>query len=104
MPAAFIAAALVVYTKPSLAAALIGLAAGWMPACIGLLPLWAGFYRRQGFWRFVGVGVAVAVVCFLLRLTRLDSLARVLGARVLAGRGPLPDVPPPNSRRVSPCL
>jgi hypothetical protein len=66
MPAAFIVAALVFYTKPSLAGALIGLAAGWMPACIGLLPLWAGFYRKQGFWRFVGVGVGVAVVCVLL--------------------------------------
>lgn len=95
IPAAFIVTALVFYTKPSLAGALIGLAAGWMPACIGLIPLWAGFYRKRGFWRFAGVGVGVALACGLLGLTGLDSWARVLGARSLAEAGLLPTVEAP---------
>jgi hypothetical protein len=96
IPAAFIVTALVFYTRPSLAGAMIGLAAGWMPACLGLLPLWAGFYRKQGFWRFVGVGFAVALACGLLGRTGLDSWARVLGARSLAEAGLLPAVEAPT--------
>ena len=99
IPAAFIVAALVFYTKPSLAGALIGLAAGWMPACIGLLPLWAGFYRRRGFWRFTAVGLAVAATCLILGLTvpGLDSWARVLGARSLAEAGLVPGIEAPTT-------
>ncbi len=97
IPAALIVTALVFYSKPSLAGALIGLAAGWMPACVGLLPLWAGFYRRRGFWRFVGVGLGVTATCCLLGLTvpGLGSWARVLGARSLAEAGLLPGVEAP---------
>ena len=97
IPAAFIVTALVFYTKPGLAGLLIGLAAGWMPACIGLLPLWAGFYRKRGFWRFTAVGLAVALTCGVLGLTvpGLDSWARVLGARSLAEAGLVPGVEAP---------
>ena len=99
IPAAFIVTALVFYTRPSLAGALIGLAAGWMPACLGLIPLWAGFYRRRGFWRFGGVSLAVAVTCAVLGLTipGLDSWARVLGARSLAEAGLLPGLEAPET-------
>jgi hypothetical protein len=101
IPAALIVTALVFYSKPSLTGVLIGLASGWMPACIGLLPLWAGFYRRRGFWRFVGLGVGVAATCCLLGLTvpGLDSWARVLGARSLAEAGlwPRVEAPPTGS-------
>ena len=99
IPAAFIVTALVYYARPSLAGLLIGLAAGWMPACIGLLPLWAGFYRRRGFWRFTSVGLAVAITCGVLGLTvpGLDSWARVLGARSLAEAGLLPSAEAPST-------
>ena len=99
IPATFIVTALVFYTKPGLTGALIGLAAGWMPACIGLIPLWAGFYRRRGFWRFTTIGVAVAIACGVLGLTvpGLDSWARVLGARSLAEAGLLPSVEAPTT-------
>ncbi len=101
IPAALIVTALVFYTRPALAGGLIGLAAGWMPACVGLIPLWAGFYRRRGFWRFAGVGLGVAVTCGLLGLAVPDlaSWARVLGARSLAEAGLMPGVeaPPTNS-------
>jgi hypothetical protein len=97
IPAALIVTALVVYTRAWLAGLLIGLAAGWMPACIGLIPLWAGFYRRRGFWWFTGVGVSVAASCCLLGLTvpGLDKWARALGARSLAEAGLLPGVEAP---------
>jgi len=97
IPAALIVAALVLYAKPSLAGMLIGLAAGWMPACIGLIPLWAGFYRNRGFWRFASVGASVAATCCVLGLTvpGLDSWARALGARSLAEAGLLPGVEAP---------
>ena len=33
-----------------------------MPACLGLLPLWAGFYRRRGSWRFARASALAVVV------------------------------------------
>jgi hypothetical protein len=99
IPAAFIVGALAFHARPSVAGLLIGLAAGWMPACIGLLPLWAGFYRRRGFWSFTAVALAVAVTCgvFGLLVPGLDSWARVLGARSLADAGLLPGAEPPST-------
>ncbi len=97
IPAALIVAALVFYTKPALAGALIGLAAGWMPACLGLIPLWGGFYRRRGIWRFLGVGFAIAATCGLLgfAVPDLAAWARVLGARSLGEAGLVPQVEAP---------
>ncbi len=97
IPAALVVAALFFYTRPIVAGVLIGLASGWMPACLGLIPLWAGFYRKRGFWRFVACGVAVASVCGLLGLLvpGLDAWARALGARSLAEAGLLPGVEAP---------
>ncbi len=46
--AALIIAAVFWYTRPAVAGVLIGLAAGWIPACLGLIALWAGFYRGRG--------------------------------------------------------
>ncbi|WP_165227191.1 hypothetical protein [Aquisphaera insulae] len=77
---------------PSLTGALIGLAAGWIPACLGLIPLWASFYRGRGMIRFLIVGCSVAIVCALLGATipELARWARVLGARSIAEAGLLP--------------
>ncbi len=99
IPASLIVTALLFYNRPSLAGVLIGLASGWMPACLGLIPLWAGFYRKRGFWRFVSCGVAVAATCGLLGLLvpGLDAWARVLGARSLAEAGLLPGVEAPTT-------
>lgn len=99
VPAALIVAALAVYTRPRLAGALIGMAAGWMPACIGLVPLWAGFYRGRGVARFTVVCVVVLLVCGLVA-TAIPGLAvwsRALGARSLTEAGLLPGVDPPLS-------
>ncbi len=97
IPAALIVTALVFYRKPALTGALIGLAAGWMPACVGLIPLWAGFYRKRGLWRFLAVGVAVAATCGLLGLAvpEVAAWAQALGARSLSEAGLLPRVEAP---------
>jgi hypothetical protein len=99
VPAALIVAALAVYTRPALAGALIGLAAGWMPACLGLIALWAGFYRRRGGWRFAGAALGVVAVSATLAaaIPGLARWSRALGARSLAEAGLLPGVDPPLS-------
>ena len=99
VPAALLMTALVFYQKPALAGALIGLAAGWMPACLGLIPVWAGFYRRRGLLRFGLVGFGVVAACGLLgmELTNLAAWSRALGARSLAEAGLLPNVSAPET-------
>lgn len=94
VPAALIVAALTFYTRPALAGVLIGMAAGWMPACLGLVPLWAGFYRKRGGVRFVVMGLLVVAICAGLAwvIPDLAIWARALGARSLAEAGLLPNV------------
>ena len=47
IPAAFVVGAVLAYRRPALAGLLIGLSAGWMPPCLGLVPLWTGFYMGR---------------------------------------------------------
>ena len=57
---------------------LIGLAAGWMPACLGLIALWAGFYRGRGAGPLRSASPwACVAVCAVLG--RLDPGARRTG-------------------------
>ncbi|QEH33017.1 hypothetical protein OJF2_15120 [Aquisphaera giovannonii] len=83
-------------SRPSLTGVLIGLAAGWIPACLGLIPIWASFYRGRGTVRFLIVGCSVAVVCALLgaSIPELARWARALGARSIAEAGLLPWLEP----------
>jgi hypothetical protein len=99
MPAALIVAAVAFYTRPAVAGAFIGLAAGWMPACLGLVPLWTGFYRGRGAIRFLVVGLAVVTTCGVLawQIPDLAIWARALGARSLAEAGLLPITVAPSS-------
>jgi hypothetical protein len=99
VPAALIVAAVAFYLRPALAGALIGLAAGWMPACVGLIPLWAGFYRGRGAVRFASACLAVVVTCALLArlVPDLALWSRALGARTLFEAGLLPQVEAPES-------
>src|SRR5258707_10298251 len=98
-PSALIVTAVAYYRRPALAGALIGLAAGWMPACRGLVALWTGFYRGRGAGRFLLVGLAVAVSCGMLALASpgLSLWARAIGARSLSQIGLFPGVEPPSS-------
>lgn len=99
VPAALIVAALAFYKRASLAGIFIGLAAGWMPACLGLVPLWAGFYRGRGKLRFAAVGLGIVISCGAVAelIPGLSGWARVLGARSLAEAGLWPGVEPPHS-------
>jgi hypothetical protein len=99
LPAALIVAAVFAYRRPAVSGALIGLAAGWMPACLGLIPLWAGFYRGRGIGRFLLTTLTCVVVCGLLAYV-FDDLAvwaRALRARSLAEVGLLPGIESPSS-------
>ena len=81
VPAALIVAAVFWHNRPALAGALIGLAAGWVPACLGLIALWCGFYRGRGAVRFtaVAVGVVATVRCWATGSPGLSEWARDLG-------------------------
>lgn len=90
--AALIILAVFWHQRPSVTGALIGLAAGWIPACLGLIAIWAGYYRGRGMYRFLVVSCSVAVVCALLGLSipELARWARALGARSITEAGLLP--------------
>jgi len=96
VPAALIAAAVFWHLRPALAGALIGLAAGWIPACLGLIALWCGYLRGRGAVRFTVVAIAVVVGCALLGhfVPELANWARALGARSFDEVGLLPQFEP----------
>jgi hypothetical protein len=90
--AALIILAVFWHSRPSVTGALIGLAAGWIPACLGMIALWAGYYRGRGMYRFLIVACSVAVICALLgaSIPEVGRWARALGARSIAEAGLLP--------------
>ncbi len=92
VPAALIVAAVLWHNRPALAGALIGLAAGWVPACLGLIALWCGFYRGRGAWRFTCLAAIVVATCALLGIwvPELRDWARDLGARSIDEVGLFP--------------
>lgn len=93
---ALIVAAVFWYARPALAGVLIGLAAGWIPACIGLIATWCGFYRGRGAARFTIVASSVVTVCALLGRWSpgVAPWARALGARSIVEVGLLPHFEP----------
>jgi hypothetical protein len=94
--AALIIAAVFWYTRPALAGVLIGLAAGWIPACLGLIALWSGFYRGRGALRFTLVAAGSVTGCALVGhwVPGLALWARALGARSIVEVGLLPHFEP----------
>jgi hypothetical protein len=90
--AALIVMAVFCHARPSLTGVLIGLAAGWIPACLGLIALWAGYYKGRGMLRFLIVACSVALVCALLGVSipELGRWAQALGARSMAEVGLFP--------------
>jgi hypothetical protein len=98
VPAALIVAAIAVYTRPALAGALIGMAAGWMPACLALVALWAGFYQGRDRRRFAAVAIALVVTGATLAwaVPPVALWSRAMGARSLAEAGLLPHIEAPR--------
>jgi hypothetical protein len=96
IPAALIAAAVFWHVRPALAGALIGLAAGWVPACLGLIALWCGFFRGRGAARFTVVAAVVVAVCAVVgySIPELQNWARALGARSIDEVGLFPQFEP----------
>jgi len=90
--AALIIGAVVSHNRPALSGALIGLAAGWIPACLGLVALWAGYYRGRGMLRFLATSVGVVFLCATLGMAvpQLSHWASALGARSITEVGLLP--------------
>ena len=97
VPAALIVAALAAYTRPAWAGAAIGLAAGWMPACLGMIPLWVGFYWRRGALKFLALALVVAAACGTLGLLApgVAGWAQAMEARSPAEVGLIPDLEAP---------
>ena len=98
VPAALVVGSVAYFHRPVVAGGLIGLAAAWMPACLGLVPLWAGFYRQRGTGRFLAAGLGVVALCAIPALLFRDFADgnRELGARTLFEAGLLPNVDPPS--------
>jgi hypothetical protein len=89
VPSALIVTAVVFYQRPALAGGLIGFAAWWMPACLGLLPLWFGFYWGRGASRFATFALAVLAGCAVIgwQWPEITGWLRTVGARSLSQAG-----------------
>jgi hypothetical protein len=99
IPAALIAAAVYWHGRPGVAGMLIGLAAGWLPACLGLIALWFGFYKGRPAIRFAAVALGVVGCCALVGHSSpvLGEWARALGARSVSEVGLLPQFEPKSN-------
>jgi len=97
--AALIVGAVFWHQRPAIAGVLIGLAAGWIPACLGLIALWAGFFHGRGGVKFTVVALGVVCGCAVLGywMPGLSDWARALGARSIAEVGLLPRFEPRSS-------
>lgn len=99
LPAALITAAVVFYRNPWITGILIGLAAGWMPACLGIIPVWMGYYQGKKRWRFTLAGLALVLISALIGIDFPDfaTWVRALGARSVTETGLLFDREAPIS-------
>jgi hypothetical protein len=96
LPAALIVLALIWHEVPGRAGAAIGFAAGWMPACVGLVPLWIGFYRGRHARDFAMASLGMAGISVVIgrSVPGLSRWAEAMGARGLAEAGLLPGLEP----------
>lgn len=99
VPSALIVAAVAAYRRPALAGLSLGLAVGWLPAAIGLLPLWTWFYRGRGMARFMATAGASLGICWAVarQFPATSSWGQALGARTLAEVGLMPGVEVPSA-------
>jgi hypothetical protein len=70
-----------------------------MPACLGVIPVWIGYYKGRKRWRFVLTGLTLVLVSALIGMDLPDfaTWVRALGARSLTETGLLFDREMPAS-------
>jgi hypothetical protein len=74
LPGALLVWSVVLYRRPLLAGAMIGLAFGTVYYPMFLLPLWITFYWRRGALRFLmGLVAAIGILVLVLALTSIDG-------------------------------
>jgi hypothetical protein len=79
LPGALLTWAIVLYRRPLLSGAMIGLALGTIYYPLFLLPLWISFYWQRGVWRFL-IGALAMVVLLVVALVFISSDAAMLWA------------------------
>jgi hypothetical protein len=89
LPGALLAWAILLYRRPLLSGAMIGLAFGTIYYSLFLLPLWISFYWQRGLWRFlIGALSMVALLVVVLVFTSSDaamfwaSVRQMFGLRI----------------------
>lgn len=90
---ALIVASIAFFQRPGLTGLLIGVATCWIPACAGLIPLWAGFHRQNsGATRFVLSSVGLILLLYMLGrvVPGIESWGHALLARSWQDAGLLP--------------
>jgi len=89
LPGALLVWAVVMYRRPLLAGAMMGLAFGTIYYPLFLLPLWMSFYWQRGLWRFLlGAVAALGLLVVALAFTSSDmpmflaSVRQMFGLRI----------------------
>jgi hypothetical protein len=86
LPAALLVWALVMYRRPLVSGAMIGLAIGTIYYPIFLLPLWFSFYWQRGRVRFlIGMLSAIAILVLVLAFTSIDMEMFLANLRQMFG-------------------
>jgi hypothetical protein len=84
LPGALLVWALVMYRRPLVAGALVGMAFGAIYYPVFLLPLWISFYWQRGAVRFLlGVAIAISLLLLVLACTSIDPSMFVANLRQL---------------------
>ncbi|MFO0887632.1 MAG: hypothetical protein U0790_00650 [Isosphaeraceae bacterium] len=99
---ALIVISLLIHQRAILTGLMLGLATAWMPACVGLIPIWAVFHRQQrASMKFLAASIGFLGGCLLLArlVPGVADWSHALLARSLAEAGldPLLDVAPPGN-------
>jgi hypothetical protein len=86
LPGALLVWALVMYRRPLVSGAMIGLAIGTIYYPVFLLPLWVSFYWQRGRMRFlIGMITAIAALVLVLAFTSIDSTMFLANLRQMFG-------------------
>jgi hypothetical protein len=92
LPGALLMWAVVMYRRPLVAGALVGLAFGTIYYPVLLLPLWISFYWQRGATRFlIGLAAAIGLLLLVLAVTSFEMPMFLAGLRQMLGLWPVVD-------------